>query len=160
MTESWRRKWRKEERIWPARARRIGHEKRPRLWYALAREAITYPETMLLARILNDPRWGWRRGSLHTPYAEIARQLQRPWLEDPAHYPHNFSQWIRAVPRRLSSPGRHTTVGGYRWAPHDNETIELTRLGYIPSTPPRKKNPQRPGMPATSAHSVRAAAQR
>ncbi|MHB9864588.1 hypothetical protein [Streptomyces sp. YIM S03343] len=43
LTERWRRTAPADERIWPARTRRISTT-RTRLWYALARQAITYPE--------------------------------------------------------------------------------------------------------------------
>ncbi|MEU6868258.1 TniQ family protein [Streptomyces sp. NPDC046876] len=49
LTETWRRAAPAEERIWPARARRIGNNKRARLWYALAREARRYTGQMVFS---------------------------------------------------------------------------------------------------------------
>jgi hypothetical protein len=134
VTQGWRRDRVGEERIWPARAERIGRGKDAELWYVLAREALVYPEAVLLAGVLNEVRWGWRRGVFHAPYAEIARRLRRPWLEDPACYPGDFTRWIRTVPRRSRGSGQRPGWGwGYRLeGRYDHVPIELTRLGYVP----------------------------
>lgn len=122
LTEHWRRTAPADERIWPARTRRISTT-RTRLWYALARQAITYPETIALAQlfthhpstlhVLQHP------GRTHPLHTTIATLLNRAWLTDPAHYP------PRPTPRQ-------------------NHSTELTQLGYTHHQPPHPRKRSRP----------------
>lgn len=137
-TEYWRRNAPADERIWPARARRISPSRR-RMWYALAREAITYPETIALAQLLiRRPYWPLHRpGQPHPLHEAAADLLDRPWLNDPAHHPSDLINRIGPPSRHPSSspwPYRHSTS-----THHDNtHSTELTRLGYQPPLPTRK----------------------
>lgn len=107
---------------------------------------LVYPEAVLSPGVLNDVRWGWHRGVLRAPYAEIARRLRRPWLADPACYPGDFTRWIRTAPRRLKGGfGERSGWGwGYRLERrYEHVPTELTRLGYVPphaleARPPRR----------------------
>lgn len=148
VTESWRRAELPAERIWPARARRIGRGYSAQLWLALAREAVTYPEAIALARILLDhtfhdlrrrPR-SW--GQPLPIYAIVAGQLERPWLATPDLYPLHFSSQVQRLPHRHRS--RDTSWWPYRWNPSDYGPIELTQLGYQPpgSPAPRRSAPR------------------
>lgn len=133
LTETWRRAAPAEERIWPARARRIGHNKRARLWYALAREAVTYPETIALAQFFaRHPRALHvleRPGRIHPLHTAVAALLGRPWLENPAPYPDQFGNRIRYTPGRHPYP---RSQWPYRHNPHNPGPTELTKLGYQP----------------------------
>ncbi|MEU5599546.1 TniQ family protein [Streptomyces sp. NPDC020298] len=118
LTEHWRRTAPADEHIWPARTRRLSTT-RTRLWYALAREAITYPETIALAQLFTRHPGTLHvlqhTGRPHAVHTTIAALLNRAWLTDPAHY-----------------PPRPTT--------RQNHSTELTQLGYTnPRTPPRKR---------------------
>ncbi len=137
LTENWRRAAPSEERIWPARARRIGNNKRARLWYALAREAVTYPETITLARFFaHHPRALHvleRPGHTHPLHTAVASLLGRPWLENPALYPDRFGDRISYTPGRNPRarerwPSRHS--------PYAPGPTELTELGY--QSPPQQ----------------------
>ncbi|MEU8976967.1 hypothetical protein AB0D11_49060, partial [Streptomyces monashensis] len=134
LTETWRRTAPAQERIWPARARRIGNNKRTRLWYALARAAITYPETITLAQfIAHHPRTLLaleRPESARPVHTAIAALLHRPWLEDAAFYPNRLNHRINYAPS--PHPGAHP-----RWTYRHPGPTELTHLGYHP--------PKRPG---------------
>ncbi|MEU1488605.1 hypothetical protein [Streptomyces sp. NPDC005752] len=139
LTETWRRVAPTEERMWSARARRIGNNKRTRLWYALAREAITYPETIALAQFFaRHPRTllaRERHGRTHPLHTAVAALLGRPWLEDPALYPDQFDIRMRYT------PGRHPYPRGrwpYRHNPYGPGSTELTELGYQPPRPRAK----------------------
>lgn len=135
LTESWRRHRHREETIWPGRARRIGGGRQPGLWFTLAREVITYPETIAVARILSDPSFGRpspsRAGMIRSA---IAESLARPYLADPAFYPERLLSRLPADPHRFA---RHRPLGWlYRWNVSDQCSIELTELGYrrLPAT--------------------------
>ncbi|MFJ3505700.1 hypothetical protein [Streptomyces sp. NPDC090135] len=136
LTETWRRAGPAEEHIWPARARRIGNNKRARLWYALAREAITYPETIALAQFLaRHPRTlhvPERPGRTHPLHTAIATLLDRPRLENPALYPDQFSNRISYTPGRHPYPRSQSP---YRHNPFNPSPTELTKLGYQPPRP-------------------------
>ncbi|WP_330335826.1 TniQ family protein [Streptomyces sp. NBC_00557] len=129
LTEAWRRTAPAQERIWPARARRIASNKRTRLWYALARAAITYPETITLAQyIAHHPRTLLaleRPQSAPPVHNAIAALLGRPWLQDPALYPHRLNHRINYAPS--PHPGAHP-----RWTYRQPGPTELTHLGYHP----------------------------
>ncbi|MEU9305593.1 TniQ family protein [Streptomyces sp. NPDC048269] len=145
LTEHWRRRAPKSERIWPDRARLVGSEDAS-MWQALAREAITYPETITLAGLLvRRPSTRYHRtrpGQSHPLHTTIARLLNRRWLQNPAHYPEDLSHYIRYAPRHPTNDTayRHHTKPTSREA----DTVELTQLGYRPSQPTAKAHgPQR-----------------
>ncbi|MEU4040229.1 Helicase associated domain protein [Streptomyces collinus] len=90
----WQRMWPREQ-LWPARLRAlwdtaVGWE----TWQVVAREAVTYPETVALAGLLADD--GFRRlvvgeagghvpfrlADLPSPPGAVARCLRRPWLAE------------------------------------------------------------------------------
>ncbi|WP_159045358.1 TniQ family protein [Streptomyces sp. WM6373] len=136
LTENWRRAAPPEERIWPARARRIGDNKRVRFWYALAREAITYPETIALAQFFachaHMLHIRERPGRVHPLHTSVAALLGRRWLEDPVLYPERFSNRLRHTTGRSPYPrGRWPR----RHNPYDPGPTELTELGYQPPRP-------------------------
>jgi hypothetical protein len=137
LTEHWRRTAPADERIWPARTRRISPT-RTRLWYALAREAITYPETIALAQLFTrHPRMLYTRarpGQPHPLHTTIAALLDRPWLNDPGYYPPRLLDHIPNTSSRRPLPhGRWP----YRHASYHPGTVELTQLGYHPPHPHR-----------------------
>ncbi|MEV8334441.1 helicase associated domain-containing protein [Streptomyces niveus] len=89
----WDQPWPDEEQKWPARLEATRpSEADPGWWKVAARDLITYPETVALARVLANS--GWQQHTVaqargHLPYrlgempallAELADQLQRPWL--------------------------------------------------------------------------------
>ncbi|MGW2369716.1 Helicase associated domain protein [Streptomyces sp. NPDC001667] len=89
----WEEPWPVEERLWPARLEATRpDDAHPGWWKVAARDLITYPETIAVARVLASRHWQQRvvaqaRG--HLPYrlgempallAELARRLQRPWI--------------------------------------------------------------------------------
>ncbi|MEW1605502.1 helicase associated domain-containing protein [Streptomyces sp. NPDC093808] len=89
----WDQLWPNEEYLWPARleaTRPAGAD--PVWWKVAARDLITYPETVVLARLLADRTVQERTATAsrrHLPYrlgelpgllAELADQLGRPWL--------------------------------------------------------------------------------
>ncbi|WP_330260911.1 hypothetical protein [Streptomyces sp. NBC_00539] len=146
LTEHWRRHAPKAERIWPARARLIGNGKDTSMWEVLAREAITYPETITLAGLLvRRPSARYHRtrpGQPHPFHEVVARSLNRRWLQDPTYYPEDLSHFIRHTPRHPDHPTayRHHTkpTPGHR-----PDTIELTQLGYQPPPPQTTSRRQR-----------------
>jgi hypothetical protein len=146
LTEQWRRARLPDEKIWLARSRRIGGT-RATLWLALAREAVTYPETVAVARLMLDRNWHSSRrradGS-HVLYDAVAQKLNRPWLADPALYPKAFLDHVPYVRR---DPNERS-AWPYRSSNEPN-AIELTRLGYQPPLP-RKRAP-RPKLPRAGA---------
>ncbi|MFJ9795906.1 Helicase associated domain protein [Streptomyces sp. NPDC101145] len=89
----WDQTWPNKEHLWPARlegTRPTGAD--PGWWKVAARDLITYPETVALARLLADRTVQERtvtESRRHLPYrlgelpgllAEVADQLERPWL--------------------------------------------------------------------------------
>lgn len=138
LTEHWRCTAPADELIWPARARRI-HPAHTCLWYALAREPLTYPETIALAQLFTRHPHTLRTyappGGPHPLHATIAALLERPWLEDPAHYP----------PRLPGLTGHTCGRHPHPQQPHRHALcckgpVELTELGYHPPTgPPRQR---------------------
>ncbi|MFF5257067.1 Helicase associated domain protein [Streptomyces leeuwenhoekii] len=89
----WDQPWPNKEHLWPARleaTRPTGAD--PGWWKVAARDLITYPETVTLARLLADRTVQERtvtESRRHLPYrlgelpgllAEVADQLGRPWL--------------------------------------------------------------------------------
>ncbi|MEU2288489.1 Helicase associated domain protein [Streptomyces sp. NPDC013178] len=89
----WHESWTADEDIWPARleaTRPAGAD--PGWWKTAARDLVTYPETVTLARLLASRLLQQRTGAEtrgHTPHrlgelpqllAELADQLGRPWL--------------------------------------------------------------------------------
>ncbi|MGW8881523.1 TniQ family protein [Streptomyces sp. NPDC055663] len=136
ITEHWRRHAPPAEHVWHERAERLaphGTHDAP-LWAVLAREAITYPETIALARLFEHrPAARYLRthpGQRHPLQTAIAQVLDRDWLAGPQHYPDDLSHFIGAAPRD------HNSQTAYR---HHSErvslhpcTIELTALGYQP----------------------------
>ncbi|MFD7838692.1 TniQ family protein [Streptomyces sp. NPDC059761] len=142
LTEHWRRHAPKTEQIWPARARLIGNGEDASMWEALAREAITYPETITLARLLiRQPSTRYHRTQPDQPHPlheVVARLLNRRWLQNPVHYPQDLSHYIRYAPRHPidgTAYRHHTKPIG-----HKADTIELTQLGYQPPRPRVKRH--------------------
>ncbi|MCI4145779.1 MULTISPECIES: Helicase associated domain protein [unclassified Streptomyces] len=89
----WDQPWPDEERLWPARleaTQSTGTD--PVWWKVAARDLITYPETVTLARLLasrplqhrtvaeSGGHLPYRLGDLPGLLAEVADQLGRPWL--------------------------------------------------------------------------------
>ncbi|MGK5450992.1 TniQ family protein, partial [Streptomyces radiopugnans] len=89
----WDQPWPDEEHSWPARleaTRPAGAD--PLWWKVAARDLITYPETVVLARLLADRtvqertvtasrrHLPYRLGELPGLLAELADRLGRPWL--------------------------------------------------------------------------------
>ncbi|MGT2533126.1 hypothetical protein ACU4GG_43230 [Streptomyces nojiriensis] len=105
------------------------------MWQALAREAITYPETIALAGLLtrrpSTRHHQTRPGQAHPLHETVARLLNRRWLENPAHYPQDLSHFMRYAPRHPinGTAYRHHT----KPIDHKADTIELTQLGYQPT---------------------------
>ncbi|MFF9542711.1 helicase associated domain-containing protein [Streptomyces albidoflavus] len=90
----WAQQWPEEEQ-WPRRALRLAPPGTdPGWWRLLARDAVTYPETVALTSVLTDERTRQRLladtgGHLphtlaHTPalVAQLARATKRPWLAE------------------------------------------------------------------------------
>ncbi|MFG3034953.1 helicase associated domain-containing protein [Streptomyces sp. NPDC048253] len=88
----WAQRW-PEEEVWPVRldaAMPVGED--PHRWRILARDLVTYPETVTLAALLSSRAWRRRitaDAGGHLPYrladvsclpGELARRLRRPWL--------------------------------------------------------------------------------
>lgn len=147
LTEAWRRAEFPEERIWPARALRIGHGRRAKMWLVLAREAVTYPESIALARVLLDhtfhdarrrPRAGTGPPNIHE---RVADRLQRPWLVEPNLYPPDFEDQVRQNPPLHEGACTSPLGWTYRWSPTDRPVIELLELGYrLPGTTIRARS--------------------
>ncbi|MFF7505167.1 hypothetical protein ACFZBM_38015 [Streptomyces lavendulae] len=103
----------------------------------LAREAITYPETIALAGLLiRKPSTRYhqtRPGQPHPLHTTIARLLNRRWLQNPAHYPEDLSRYIHSAPRHPTNDTayRHHTKPTSR----EGHSVELTQLGYRPPRP-------------------------
>ncbi|MET8439203.1 helicase associated domain-containing protein [Streptomyces sp900116325] len=89
----WDQHWPVEEQWWPARLEATRpHGFDPGWWKVAARDLLTYPETVTVARILGSRHWQQRtvaQAQGHLPYrlgemtallTELAHQLQRPWL--------------------------------------------------------------------------------
>lgn len=91
------------ERIWPARLHAVaGGDAGPRFWWwrVIARDAVVFPETVALARVLLDPGMQERIWDDHgsggpvrpfrpdgTFFRELAVRLGRPWLADVGQTP-------------------------------------------------------------------------
>jgi hypothetical protein len=90
----WAQKW-PEERLWPVRLNAVmpaGED--PQRWRILARDLVTYPETVALATLLASRAWRLRvaaDGGGHLPYrladvpcvpSELGHRLRRPWLTE------------------------------------------------------------------------------
>ncbi|WP_042804897.1 TniQ family protein [Streptomyces sp. C] len=147
ITEYWRRHAPRSERVWPLRARCLaGAGGDGPLWEALAREAITYPETIALAGLLiRKPSTRYHRtqpGQSHPLHAAIARLLNRRWLRNPAHYPADLAHYIHSAPRH---PADGTVYRHHvKPSPHADSN-ELTGLGYRTRTPGRATPAAGPG---------------
>ncbi|SCG00244.1 hypothetical protein GA0115260_1059611 [Streptomyces sp. MnatMP-M27] len=89
----WDQTWPVEERAWPARLEATRPDDAdPGWWKAAARDLITYPETVALACLLacrplqqrtvaaSRGHLPYRLGELPALLAELAHELQRPWL--------------------------------------------------------------------------------
>ncbi|MEW1849403.1 helicase associated domain-containing protein [Streptomyces albidoflavus] len=90
----WAQKW-PGERLWPMRLDAAMPEgEDPQRWRILARDLVTYPETVALATLLASTAWRLRvaadSGS-HLPYrladvpcvpSELGHRLRRPWLTE------------------------------------------------------------------------------
>ncbi|MER6573298.1 Helicase associated domain protein [Streptomyces sp. NPDC001093] len=89
----WQQSWPAEEMLWPNRlAATCPEGADPSWWQAAARDLITYPETVALARLLADRSLQQRtvtESGRHLPYrlgelprllTELADRLGRPWL--------------------------------------------------------------------------------
>ncbi|WP_345666399.1 helicase associated domain-containing protein [Streptomyces venetus] len=90
----WQRMWRREQ-LWPARLRALWDTQVLwETWQVVAREAVTYPETVALATLLADGAFRRRvvaeaRGGVPFRLADlpslpkvVARCLRRPWLAE------------------------------------------------------------------------------
>ncbi|WP_327348938.1 helicase associated domain-containing protein [Streptomyces europaeiscabiei] len=89
----WDQPWPDEEQQWPAHLEATRPaEADPGWWKVAARDLVTYPETVAVARVLASPRrqqhtltqarghLPYRLGEIPALLAELAHQLQRPWL--------------------------------------------------------------------------------
>ncbi|MEV5084900.1 hypothetical protein AB0K74_41180 [Streptomyces sp. NPDC056159] len=89
----WDQPWPVEERAWPARLKATRPDDAdPDWWKVAARDLVTYPETVALARLLaghhlqqrtvaaSGGHLPYRLGELPALLAELAHELQRPWL--------------------------------------------------------------------------------
>ncbi|MEU1854406.1 hypothetical protein ABZ499_35525 [Streptomyces sp. NPDC019990] len=103
-------------------------------WYALARAAITYPETITLAQfIAHHPRAlpALERPESAPPvHTAIAALLNRPWLQNRAFYPDRLNN--RTIYAPSPRPGARP-----RWTYRQPGPTELTELGYHPPKRPR-----------------------
>jgi hypothetical protein len=90
----WQRSWSREQ-LWPARLRALWESRMEwETWQVVAREAVTYPETVALAglladggfrrRVVAEARGGvpFRLADLPSLPVAVARCLQRPWLAE------------------------------------------------------------------------------
>ncbi|MFC5905197.1 helicase associated domain-containing protein [Streptomyces zhihengii] len=90
----WAQEW-PEERLWPMRlAATMPAGEDPQRWRILARDLVTYPETVLLATLLASRAWRLRVAADsggHLPYrladvpcapSELGHRLRRPWLTE------------------------------------------------------------------------------
>ncbi|GGU93475.1 hypothetical protein GCM10010260_30600 [Streptomyces filipinensis] len=90
----WAQKW-PEERLSPMRPEAaVPAGEDPQRWRILARDLVTYPETVTLARLLASPAWQLRvaaDGGGHLPYrladvpcvpSELGHRLRRSWLTE------------------------------------------------------------------------------
>ncbi|MFF7339686.1 helicase associated domain-containing protein [Streptomyces sp. NPDC008163] len=95
VTASWWWQTRPREHVWPSRLRSLSSGRMdPGVWRVLARELVTYPETVALATLLADDGFRQRliadaRG--HAPYrladlpvllSAVARCVGRPWYRE------------------------------------------------------------------------------
>ncbi|MFH8476206.1 Helicase associated domain protein [Streptomyces sp. NPDC018000] len=89
----WEQPWPGKEQWWPARLKATRPDDAdPGWWKVAARDLITYPETVAVARTLASSHWQqqtvaqarghlpYRLGELPQLLAELASQLRRPWL--------------------------------------------------------------------------------
>ncbi|MDX3458886.1 helicase associated domain-containing protein [Streptomyces sp. ME02-8801-2C] len=89
----WQQPWPDEEQQWPARLEATRPaEADPGWWKTAARDLVTYPEAVAIARVLVNPRrqqhtvaqtcghLPYRLGEIPALLTELADQLQRPWL--------------------------------------------------------------------------------
>lgn len=89
----WGQPWPVEERLWPARLEATRPDDADVSWWKVAaRDLITYPETVALARLLasrplqqravaeSGGHLPYRLGELPALLTEVAHELQRPWL--------------------------------------------------------------------------------
>ncbi|MFD4814451.1 helicase associated domain-containing protein [Streptomyces sp. NPDC058418] len=115
----WEQPWPGREQRWPARLE-VTHpaEADPGWWKVAARDLVTYPETVTVARVLANPRWQqhtvahahghlpYRLGEIPALLAELAYQLQRPWLvqllANVTHGP--LFTWIHSCIRTRADP--------------------------------------------------------
>ncbi|MFB7459226.1 Helicase associated domain protein [Streptomyces sp. NPDC056188] len=108
-----------EEQQWPARLEATRPiEADPNWWKVVARDLITYPETVALAQVLASPRrqqhtltqarghLPYRLGEIPTLLAELADQLHRPWLArhlaDVTHGP--LFTWAHSLVHTRAAP--------------------------------------------------------
>jgi hypothetical protein len=89
----WDQPWAIEEQRWPARLEATRPDDAdPGWWKVAARDLITYPETVAVARVLASPHWQqqtitqsrghlpYRLGKMPALLTELADQLGRPWI--------------------------------------------------------------------------------
>ncbi|MFE9253486.1 helicase associated domain-containing protein [Streptomyces sp. NPDC007088] len=89
----WDQPWLVEERLWPARLEATRPDEADASWWKVAaRDLITYPETVALARLLasrplqqravaeSGGHLPYRLGELPALLTEVAHELQRSWL--------------------------------------------------------------------------------
>ncbi|MER6474483.1 Helicase associated domain protein [Streptomyces collinus] len=89
----WDQRWANEEQRWPARLETTRPQDADLGWWKVAaRDLITYPETVAVARVLASSHWQqqtvtqarghlpYRLGEMPALLAELACRLQRPWL--------------------------------------------------------------------------------
>ncbi|MFF2964578.1 Helicase associated domain protein [Streptomyces sp. NPDC057963] len=114
----WEQPWPGEEQLWPARLEATRPDDAdPGWWKAAARDLITYPEAVALARLLADHplqrrtaaesggHLPYRLGELPQLLADIASRLGRPWLDrrlaDVTHGP--LFTWAHSLVRTRSA---------------------------------------------------------
>ncbi|MEZ7160008.1 helicase associated domain-containing protein, partial [Streptomyces sp. MAD19A] len=127
----WHESWRADEDVWPARleaTRPSGAD--PIWWKTAARDLVTYPETVALARLLASRplqlrtvtetrgHLPYRLGELPQLLAELADQLGRPWfthhLATVTHGP--LFTWAHSRVRAHTAPAPATQKA--LWAVH------------------------------------------
>jgi hypothetical protein len=164
----WDQPWPDEEQPWPARLQATRPtDTDPGWWQTVARDLITYPETVAVARVLASPRWQQhtvRQLREHRPYrlgevpallAELAHQLQRPWiiqrLAPVTHGP--LFTWVHAC--ALAHASTAPADQQARWkvhSPHRPRPLsDLLPTAPLPGSRPDRQPPRR-----LRGHSLRA----
>ncbi|MGW2370046.1 Helicase associated domain protein [Streptomyces sp. NPDC001667] len=118
ITTWWNADW-PQETIWPQRQRLLAHVD---VALDAVRDAITYPEAVLLTSLLTSPLWQQNllaEAGGHQPHTpadvprftrELAQRLERPWLSDVlAHVADGpFTAWLQACWRSRAGQREQT----------------------------------------------------